>query len=82
MYGGRTHNFGGIVTVVIIRAMTDLAIPGWASAVVGLLVAILLQAVLLSLVFIFVTLNSRSYSAVIPRRDYADYVAGETRVYP
>ena len=74
--------FGGIVTVVIIRAMTDLAIPGWASAVVGLLVAILLQAVLLSLVFIFVTLNSRSYSAVIPRRDYADYVAGETRVYP
>ena len=48
---------------------------------VGLLVAILLQTVLLSLVFIIVTLNSRSYSAVIPRRDYADYVAGETRVY-
>jgi hypothetical protein len=74
--------FAGILTVVIIRAATDLAIPGWASAVVGLLVAILLQAVLLSLVFIFVTLNSRSYSAVIPRRDYADYVSGETRVYP
>jgi len=72
----------GIATVVVIRFVTDLAIPGWASAVVGLLVAILLQAVLLSLVFIFVTLNSRSYSAVIPRRDYADYVAGETRVYP
>ncbi|HEY7139171.1 MAG TPA: glycosyltransferase [Methylomirabilota bacterium] len=72
----------GIVTVVVIRSVTDLAIPGWASAVVGLLVAILLQAVLLSLVFIFVTLNSRNYSAVIPRRDYADYLAGETRVYP
>src|SRR5262249_30193424 len=51
----------GIVTVVVIRTVTDLAIPGWASAVVGLLVAILLQAVLLSLVFIFVTLNSRGY---------------------
>ena len=72
----------GIATVVAIRFVTDLAIPGWASAVVGLLVAILLQTVLLSLVFIFVTLNSRSYSAVIPRRDYADYVAGETRIYP
>jgi hypothetical protein len=72
----------GIVTVVLIRSVTHLAIPGWASSVVGLLVAILLQAVLLALVFIFVTLNSRSYSAVIPRRDYADYVAGETRVYP
>jgi hypothetical protein len=73
---------GGIVTVVLIRAVTDLAIPGWASAVVGLLVAILLQAVLLSLVFVFVTLNSRGYAAVIPRRDYADYVVGETRLYP
>lgn len=72
----------GIVTVVLIRSVTDLAIPGWASAVVGLLVAILLQAVLLSLVFVFVTLNSRNYSAVIPRRDYADYLAGETRAYP
>ena len=72
----------GIVTVVLIRSVTDLAIPGWASAVVGLLVAILLQAVLLSLVFVFVTLNSRNYSAVIPRRDYADFLAGETRAYP
>ena len=72
----------GIATVVLIRAVTDLAIPGWASAVVGLLVAILLQAVLLSLVFIFVTLNGRDYAAVIPRRDYADYIAGETRLFP
>jgi hypothetical protein len=72
----------GIATVVLIRTVTDLAIPGWASAVVGLLVAILLQAVLLSLVFIFVTLNSRDHAAVIPRRDYADYIAGETRLYP
>ena len=72
----------GIATVVLIRTVTDLAIPGWASAVVGLLVAILLQAVLLSLVFVFVTLNSRDYAAVIPRRDYADYIAGETRLFP
>jgi hypothetical protein len=72
----------GIITVVLIRTVTDLAIPGWASGVVGLLVAILLQAVLLSLVFVFVTLNSRGYATVIPRRDYADYVVGETRLYP
>jgi glycosyltransferase involved in cell wall biosynthesis len=72
----------GIATVVVIRTVTDLAIPGWASAVVGLLVAILLQAVLLSLVFIFVTLNSRDYAPVIPRRDYGDYIAGETRLFP
>jgi len=72
----------GIATVVGIRLFTTLAIPGWASFVVGLLVAILLQTVMLSLGFIFVTLNSRNYSAVIPRRDYADYVMAVERVYP
>lgn len=73
---------GGIAVVVGIRFMTDLAIPGWASAVVGLLVAILLQTVSLSLVFVFMILNSRNYSTVIPRRDYGDYVAAEERIYP
>jgi polyisoprenyl-phosphate glycosyltransferase len=70
----------GIAVVVGIRFATDLAIPGWASYVVGLLVAILLQTVSLSLVFIFMILNSRNYSAVIPRRDYHDYVASEERL--
>ncbi len=70
----------GIAVVVGIRLATDLAIPGWASYVVGLLVAILLQTVSLSLVFIFMILNSRNYSAVIPRRDYHDYVASEERL--
>jgi hypothetical protein len=65
----------GIAAVVAIRVATTLAIPGWATYAVGLLVAILLQAVLLSLVFIFMILNSRNYSTVIPRRDYGDYIA-------
>jgi hypothetical protein len=72
----------GIGVVVGIRFATDLAIPGWASYVVGLLVAILLQTVSLSLVFVFMILNSRNYSAVIPRRDYPDYIASEERVDP
>jgi polyisoprenyl-phosphate glycosyltransferase len=73
---------GGIGGVVSIRVLTDLAIPGWASYVAGLLVAILLQTVSLSLFFIFVILNSRNYSTVIPRRDYEDYILAESRVYP
>ncbi len=72
----------GIGVVSGIRLTTDLAIPGWASFLVGLLVAILLQAVLLSLVFIFVILNSRNYSSVIPRRDFTHYIVGEEQVYP
>jgi hypothetical protein len=72
----------GIAIVVTIRLFTTLAIPGWASFVVGVLVAILLQTILLSLVFVFITLNSRSYLTVLPRRDFAEFVAGEERLYP
>ncbi|MGH7268646.1 MAG: glycosyltransferase [Candidatus Rokuibacteriota bacterium] len=80
--GAMASCLSGIGVVVGIRFMTDLAIPGWASYVAGLLVAILLQTVSLSLVFIFVILNSRNYSTVIPRRDYGDYIMAEERVYP
>src|SRR5262249_27115946 len=52
----------GIAAAVTIRFATTLAIPGWATYAVGLLVAILLQAVLLSLMFVFMILNSRNYS--------------------
>ncbi len=72
----------GIGVVVGIRLMTDLAIPGWASYVVGLLVAILLQTVSLSLVFVFMILNSRNYSTIIPRRDYQDYIASVEQLSP
>jgi hypothetical protein len=72
----------GIGVVATVRLTTELAIPGWASFLVGLLVAILLQTVLLSVVFVFVILNSRNYSSVIPLRDFAHYVVGEEQVYP
>ena len=72
----------GIVVVVAIRLATDLAIPGWASFLVAVLAAILLQALSLSLVFVFVILNSRNYFSAIPRRDYREYVIGEDLLYP
>jgi uncharacterized membrane protein YphA (DoxX/SURF4 family) len=68
--------------VVAIRLATDLAIPGWASFVVGLLVIIGLQAISLAAVFVFMVLNSRNYFTVIPRRDHAEYVSGEVSLYP
>jgi hypothetical protein len=79
---GTALSLVGIALVVVIRLFTTLAIPGWASFVVGVLVAILLQTILLSLVFVFITLNSRSYLTVRPQRDYAEFIAGEARLYP
>ena len=46
----------GISLVVVVRFVTDLAIPGWATYVVALLLIILMQAVTLSLFFIFLVL--------------------------
>jgi len=75
-------SIAGIAVVIGIRLATDLAIPGWASYLVALFVAILLQAVSLSLVFVFMILNSRNYFTTIPRRDYREYVMAADRIYP
>jgi glycosyltransferase involved in cell wall biosynthesis len=67
--------FAGILAVVIIRLVTDLAIPGWATYVVALLLIILIQAVTLSLFFIFLVLNNRNNASFMPERDYAHFIS-------
>jgi glycosyltransferase involved in cell wall biosynthesis len=65
----------GILLVVIIRLLTDLAVPGWATYVVALLLIILIQAVTLSLFFIFLVLNNRDHASFLPERDYIHFVS-------
>jgi polyisoprenyl-phosphate glycosyltransferase len=67
-------SFVGIVVVVAIRLFTTLAIPGWASAVVGNLVLLLFQSVLLSAVFSFTVLSGRQGASFFPIRDYHPFV--------
>jgi hypothetical protein len=71
-----------IAVVVGIRVLTPLAIPGWASSVVGLAVIILLQAISLSSVFAFLVLGTRNASGFLPSRDHREYVLGVHRVHP
>ena len=68
-------SFIGILVVVIIRLVTDLAIPGWATNVVALLLIILIQAVTLSLFFIFLVLNNRNNASFLPERDYVHFIS-------
>jgi hypothetical protein len=49
----------GSIVVVGIRLLTDLAIPGWATYVLGILVIIFVQAFALSFSSIFLTLNRK-----------------------
>jgi glycosyltransferase involved in cell wall biosynthesis len=74
--------FAGIVVVSGIRLFTDLAIPGWASSMIGVLVVILIQALMLSAGAVFLLLNNRSMPSIIPKKMRADYVRGATTLFP
>jgi len=63
-----------LLVVITIKLTTTLAIPGWTSYIVALFLVILLQGVMLSLFFIFLTLNARNSSSFLPNRDYNYFV--------
>lgn len=71
----------GIAVIVWIRIFSDLAIPGWATTGVGVLLVVLLQAVLFSMVFSFITLASRQGLSFLPARDYGYFVDRIVDVY-
>jgi hypothetical protein len=72
---------GGMVGVATIRLTTDLAIPGWATYVSGLLLVMLMQMLLVILVFVFVILAARNAVNVIPNRDYVHIMDGVKRIH-
>ena len=74
-------SFIGILIVVAVRLVTDLAIPGWATYVVALLLVFLMQAVTLSLFFIFLILNNRDQASFLPERDYIHFIADVHEIY-
>jgi glycosyltransferase involved in cell wall biosynthesis len=76
----------GVVAVTMLRFLTDLAVPGWASNVVGSLLIILLQSFIFSAISIFLLLNTRSSRSIIPAVEAQYYIAGieshRTMTYP
>jgi hypothetical protein len=66
--------FVGLLVVIIIRLFTDLAIPGWASTIAGFMVVIFLQALVMSVVAVFLLLSNRSSSVIVPALDAPRYV--------
>jgi glycosyltransferase involved in cell wall biosynthesis len=70
-----------LACVVSIRLFTNLAIPGWATFTVGMLIVILLQAIMFSFVFSFIILGNRQGSTFLPLRDYSYFIAGKDVVY-
>ncbi len=65
----------GIVAVLAIRLATDVAIPGWATSSIGTLIAIFIEALLMSILLVFLVLNNRSQQPFVPRLHYNDYIS-------
>jgi hypothetical protein len=72
---------GSIVAVVAIRFVTDLAIPGWATYVSGLLLVMMMQMLIVILGFVFVILAARNSVNVIPSRDYIHIMDDIKRIH-
>jgi polyisoprenyl-phosphate glycosyltransferase len=70
-----------LIGVIGIRFLTPLAIPGWATYVVGILLVILMQMLIVVLVFVFVILAGRDTFSFIPSRDYIHIADAVRRVY-
>ena len=60
--------------VVLIKFITDLAIPGWTTYAVGLLLLFALQLILIGTIFSMIILVTRNSTNIIPIRDYKYYV--------
>lgn len=71
----------GVFIVIVVRLVTDLAIPGWATYVVALLSIILMQGVTLSLFFVFLILNNRNNVGFLPERDYRHFISAVREIY-
>ena len=70
----------GLAAIVAIRLLTTLAIPGWATSAAGILAVVLLQLVLFSVVFCFMTLSNRQGTTVLPLADYPYFIASVKRI--
>jgi hypothetical protein len=72
----------GILGVIAIRLLTELAVPGWATNAAGLLLILFVQTVLIATVSACMLLSSRSGKPIIPATDALSYVLSQESKLP
>jgi hypothetical protein len=70
----------GVVTGV--RLFTDLAIPGWATYVTGILLIAVVQLMIVSLALVFIIVSGRAGASFLPIRDAVFFIDRVERVAP
>jgi hypothetical protein len=71
--------FIGILVVTLIRLVTNLATPGWATVVVSALVTMLMQTVVLVVATALMVLAGRSSRPMVPIVDCPVFIQGKER---
>ena len=69
-----------VVVVVVIRLVTDMAIPGWATMAFGLSLVLVMQNILLGVGALFFLLNLRSTPSMIPAHEAGRYIRCVSRL--
>lgn len=70
-----------IGVVIGVRLFTNLAIPGWATFTLGLLLIMVSQSVFVFFMVVFSVIMNRSQLGFLPARDYQYFVQGEATLY-
>jgi len=83
LLSGLLFAFGLLDLAVLIgvKLFTNLAVPGWTSIVLGLVLVVVLQVATLVSNFTMQIISQRSAQPFLPARDYAWFVAGLTTLY-
>jgi hypothetical protein len=71
----------GMAATVLINFFTDLAIPGWATNLTGILGIALLNLLLLATFSVLLMLNSRDRLSFLPLRDWQYFVDNTRTIY-
>jgi hypothetical protein len=71
-----------IGVVAGVRLFTNLAVPGWATYVTGILVIALVQLMIVSLALVFIIVSGRAGPSFLPIRDAAFFIDRVERVAP
>jgi len=70
----------GMGIVAGIRFATDLAIPGWATNIFGILTILLVQSTVVAALLLFIDLKNRTAAVMVPALRYRDFLAAVERV--
>jgi glycosyltransferase involved in cell wall biosynthesis len=71
----------GLAATVLIKFFTDLAIPGWATNLTGILGIVLLNLLLLAIFSVILLLNSRDRLSFLPLRDWKYFVENSRTIH-